>query len=419
MTNFVNTHDKEALRTAFAALPLPGRSALVAAGRLALKVIFASDEKLNDVDRALGGRDEGTAFERAAHQWLNPDSPWTVNTLAGCQDAVGLKKIAKGVFAKGVWHACELLKQSNPGLARHIDKRMAELELVDNTVSYQIPELELYQREVLDAAMRAAARQADSAAEANQVLKDLLPAIAAKCREVLDPGRNSEQVYTNTNFMAIANLPELTRMRDVPNKLDYEYRSEPAAVRAAKLWKDLDPRARQVFVVIADTDNDRHRGFWLPHIVEDNRTIPGAATAIHLRRPDAVFADDLPILGVGGAATRTQWELYMTDKSEAGFRDDMFISLPIFGRATRQGDLQKAGVVNVNCGPGSYWPRAYSADWLRLAAAAAGPLLSLAWHAYVIQHAALTGSSDLFRTNPFVYALPSKSPKASLPPTED
>jgi hypothetical protein len=416
MTDFVNTHDRGALQTAFAGLPTPKPGMLIQSGRLGLKVVkpLLRGLELDAVDRMLGGLAKDRAFERAAHQWLDPASPWTIATLGACQESVGLKKLSKRAFAEGVRHVCEQLKQRAPTLSRHIDKRVAELEFVDNAINYLIPELELYQRDVLDAAMRAATQQALSATDANQVLKDILPAIAAKCREVLDPEHGtSEQVFTNTNFMAIVELNQSVRVRDVPKKLGM-FGDQPAAHRAAKLWKDLDRKTERVFVVITDTDNDRHRGFWLPDVIEDNRTIPGAATAMQARRPDAVFADDLPTLGVGGRATKDQWELYMTDKTEEGFRDEMFISLPIFGRASRKGDPKKAGVVNVNCGPGSYWPRAYSAEWLRLAAAAAGPLLSLAWHAYAVQHAALNATPDLFRTNPFVYALPSKLAKTRL-----
>jgi hypothetical protein len=317
-------------------------------------------------------------------------------------------------FTDQIRHACEAFRKQTR-LGRHIDKRLAELDVQADTAAYYVPQLEIYQRQILDAGMRAAARHPDSVAYAMQALREILPAIAAKCRDVLNPAhaKAEQPVFTNTNFMAIVDLDEAVDVSDLPNKLG-AYREYPAARRAAKLWKHLDRTTQRVFVVITDTDNDRHRGFWIPDVVDNNLTVPGAPTAIRARRPDAVFADDLPTLGIGDSATKDDWQGYMEDRTEKGFRDEMFISLPIFGLASRDGDPKPAGVVNVNCGAGSYWPRAYSPAWLRIAAAAANPLLSLAWHAFVIHHAALQDKQDLFRTNPFVYALPPNVPRARM-----
>jgi hypothetical protein len=424
---FINTHDLPGLQQEFAALPVPQRALLVRTLRGGLKIVKLAPlvgkwVDLDRVDRALGGVAKAKAVERAAYEWLKPESTRTRDTLADLQSEVGLQKLKPGAFADELRHACESFRKAAPRLTRHIDKRLAELTVLKaDTAAYHIPQLEIYQRKTLDAGMRAAARDATGPANAMKALQEILPAIATKCREVLDPDHDKpgQPVFTNTNFMAIVDLAGTVGVPDIPSTLG-AYREYPAAARAAKLWKDLDRTTKRVFVVITDTDNDRHRGFWIPDVMDNNCTIPGAPTAMSTRRPHAVFADDLPTLGIIDAPTTTDnWHSYMRDRTENGFRDDMFISLPIFARASQEGDHKPAGVVNVNCGAGSYWPRAYSSEWLRIAATAAAPLLSLAWHAFAIHHAALYDQKDLFRTNPFVYALPPNAPQAHLLQSEE
>lgn len=416
---FINTHKREELQIEYEKITAPGRGLLAKLARGALKVVkpVIPQLDLDVVDRSLANIRRDRALQRAAYEWIDPRSSWDLATLTNFQETLGLKKLTRERFSERVMHYCRVLKQKVPTLERHIDARIAELEfayLGDRTQAEYFGELELFQREAIANAIRVATGQSDALTKLSDAMQLLLPAIAGVFRYVLDPQHDVDNVNTNANYMTIARLKRKARVPDIPELL-CEYGETPAARTAFELWKDLDRRAKQIFVITADSDENSRIGFWVPDVVEDNRMIPGAPAAYHLRAPQPIFVDDPPELPIGPDITKRKWETYLTDKSEEGFRDAMFISIPILARARRDLDLVVVGIVNVNCGADRSWPRAYSSAWLRFAAKQASPLLHLAWHISVLNHVGRERDLGLFERNPFVYQLPSAGPLA-LPP---
>lgn len=410
MPDFISTHDKDALSIEFKKLNEPSRGIFVSTLRTGLKVVKPLVKvELDAVDRNLAKWQKDKALQRAVYKWLDPSrAAFAGGSIDGFKEAVGLAKLPTTSFCERLRHFGERMKDQAPKLRRYIDARLADIEYLErsdhvrtNTLTF----FELYQRAVVDAALQVAGGASGFETQANAVLKSILPAVAGVFREILDPDLKSDNVYTNANFMAVVKLPQETRVGDVP-KFVGSYAETPAAKRAADLWRDLDDRIDRVFVVVADSDDNRRVGFWVPDVVDEAGYIPGAPTAYNRKIPYAVFTDDPPPLKVGNRRTRNEWEEYLLDRSEDGFKDDMFISIPVMGRAKHDTDPVVAGVANVNCGAGRYWPRAYSDAWLALAAELASPFLALAWHSFLIQHVAATGRTDLLRANPFVYSLP-------------
>src|ERR1051325_7343505 len=124
---FINTHDLPGLQQEFAALPVPQRALLVRTLRGGLKIVKLAPlvgkwVDLDRVDRALGGVAKAKAVERAAYEWLKPESTRTRDTLADLQSEVGLQKLKPGAFADELRHACESFRKAAPRLTRHIDK---------------------------------------------------------------------------------------------------------------------------------------------------------------------------------------------------------------------------------------------------------------------------------------------------------
>ena len=418
--SFINTHNRDELKRAYERLKKPARGAVIMGVRGVLRAIkpIVPSLDLDDVDRSLANVHRKRALQRAAHLWVDPDCSWNVAKLKDFQESVGLKKLRLDEFCERVAYHCTLLKNAEPRLSRHIEARIAELEYAYLGESTSVPyysELELYQRDVTNNAIRMAARHPDAAARANRTLMKLLPAIAAVFRKVLDP-QSTDDIHTNANYMHVVRVPNETRIPDVPSLLG-AYGTTEAAARANDLWEEFDRHVKRVFVITCDSDRDRRVGFWVPDVIEDEKMLPGAPTAYHLRVPHAILIDDVPELP-GPNPTKSKWKLYLTDKGDRGFRDDMFISIPILARKRRDTDPIVTAVVNVNCGGGHYWPRAYSRDWLQLAAKLASPFLHLAWHSFVIQYAAAGGDPGLFGTDPFVSGLPKSGPPA-LPAPEN
>jgi hypothetical protein len=412
--SFINTHNRDELKRAYKRLQKPARGAITSSVRTIARAVKKIAPSV-DLDKY--------ALQRAAHLWIDPECTWTVGKLGDFQECVGLEDMPREQFGERVAYYSTLLKNAEPRLARHIEARIAELEyayLADRTSVSYYSELELYQRDVLANAARMAAghanptARAEAARRSNGTLMKLLPAIAAIFRKVLDP-KSEDDIHTSANYMHIVEVPDETRVPEVPNLLD-DWGTTEAADRANDLWEELDRRVKRVFVIICDSDGDRRVGFWVPDVIEDEM-LPGAPTAYHQKVPHTILVDDPPELP-GPDPTKNKWRRYLTDKSDRGFRDDMFISIPIFARKRRDADPIVTAVVNVNCGGGHYWPRAYSKEWLQLAAKLASPFLHLAWHSFVIQYGAINGDPGLFETNPFVSELPKSGPLA-LPAPED
>jgi hypothetical protein len=413
--SFINTHNQDELRGAYARLTKPAHGPLATSAHAIGRGIKKITPSI-DLDKR--------ALQHAAHLWVDPDCTWTVDKIADFQESVGLKNMRRDEFGERVAYYSSLLKNADPRLARHIEARIAELEyayLGDRTSVSHYSELELYQRDVLaNAACMAAALanpklREEAVQRANTTLMKLLPAIAAVFRKVLDP-KSEDDIHTNANYMQIQEVPDDTRVPEVPGHLG-EWGTTKAAARATDLWEDFNRRVKRVFVITCDSDGDRRVGFWVPDVIEGTKMLPGAPTAYHQKIPQTILVDDLPDMP-GPDDTKTKWERYLTDKGDRGFRDDMFISIPILARKRHDAEPIVTALVNVNCGGGHYWPRAYSKEWLLLAAKLASPFLHLAWHSSVIQTAADRGDPGLFGTNPFVPELPKSGPPA-LPAPED
>ncbi len=412
---FINTHRQDELTAEFKRLARPRRGAIITSARVVLTLLkpLLKGIDVNSVDRLLGKYHREQSLRRAAYIWIDPHCTWNRDSMGDFQESVGLKKLRRDEFCTRVEYYCQLLRDESPLLSRHIEARIAELEFVylaDSTQVRYYSELEIYQRDVLSNAIRMAKEATDAVDHANSTLTKILPAIAAVFRKVLDP-LSEEEVNVNANFMAVVDLQRKVNVPEVPGLIG-KYGKNDATVRATDLWEDLDPEVDRVFVITNDSDVNHRIGFWIPDIIEDNKMmIPGAPAAFHQKIPDAVFIDDAPELPVGPIATKRKWEQYLTDKGDGGFRDDMFISIPILARARHDADPSVVGIVNVNC-RGYHWPRAYSRSWLKLAAKLASPFLYLVWHSFVIHYyAASKRDSGLFGKDPFVRGLPNPEPK--------
>jgi hypothetical protein len=314
----------------------------------------------------------------AAWRWLDPGSRLSVGDLRVLQEQSGLEMLSSAIFAAQLAQDCFELISVHPCLRLWGLRRIGLLESVflpSRRLAAELADIGVALRRELLIASRMAG-QASTRLSVNTA-RICSIALAASAHAVADIFRDGSSCQVSANLMLTG------RHWAVPREHSSMATIQANQRRATALWEGFDD-FEETLVVVAETTEASHVGFWVPAPVDDggDTLIPGATTAFRRSQGSTVFRDDLPPLGVLPDAVKTAWYRYM----QYQFQDDMFISLPLQAPMTDVGLRRAIAVVNVNVkmSDDRGWRRAYQQEWLERASERASEFAEIAYWAYVL-----------------------------------
>jgi hypothetical protein len=373
-----STYDQEALIDYFTRVARPKWARVF--GRLEGAIEDVNDLdilpiNINFVSKIYRAATEGWRYDVAAWRWLRPARPiLKLENLRGLQSLVGMDHHHSATFAACLAEHCNDVAREYPGLALWVGRRVALLEFIakpppDADEDLKVAPMAL-RKLILQAHYSRADETGDPIALADEVLSRAMDGAAHAVRSAL----GAEDVDVSANLMFHSPRKPVAPPGDT--------RVVANAECANAMWGS-HPTDTPCLVIVAETRNSRHLGFWVPLLFGDGGvTLPGAPTAFTNRDGAAVFKDDLPSVAPFGAALEGRWRSYMVNE----FRHMLFVSVPY--RIPRGGKSRESiAVLNVNVTPGadvSPWRRAYHREWLRVARDRAEPFLDVAADALML-----------------------------------
>jgi hypothetical protein len=285
---------------------------------------------------------------------------------------------------------CEALAEAHPPLMPWILRRLAILEFHDASPLRTPPGLSdtefALRRELLDVVIRGSRRDPSSAARARRLCNAALNGAAQATVGVLS---RTGRAHASASLMV-----QVRKQDVVPEAFRDPELASHNSQECGHLWQTLP--ARDVLVVVSETDQASHLGFWVPtEQGREHHRLPGAPTAFFNLIGDAVFKADLPpVLGFD-EAVGARWRAYMA----GSFGQRLFVSLPLVA-SSPDGQAPRAAlaVLNVNVDPidpGDGWYRAYHPEWLAAAQDRAKAFVDIAYCATLVEMRGRTGLAVL------------------------
>ncbi|HNJ19228.1 MAG TPA: hypothetical protein PKI24_14950 [Nitrospira sp.] len=305
-------------------------------------------------------------YRSAMWKWLHPANPTLcLDELSSLQKLTAFDHLDSKTFLRGLRDHCREFMRQHPQLRLWIEKRNALLDFAieqacDIPEQLSLTAIALRQAQNQTYGLISDGQSAQAIDMAGQISERAMYAAVQAVLNVL--GKNkTDACPASANLMVPCRVADLECDGFLPNELARQNHA-----RAARLWKHL-AQPNKCLVVIAETAEAGHLGFWVPLDSGGSRlSLAGAPTAFIHQEGTAVFKDDLPLLQGVPDALAVEWTAYM--KSE--FQEQMFVSLPfIVPKTDTVGGKLVAGVLNVNASPPSDdgWRRAYHKEWLALA----------------------------------------------------
>lgn len=368
----------------------------------------------------------GARIRFASYLWLQPHHPArALADLPNLQRAVNLTDEHLTTFAASVRDSCmEVLRTGkNDDLELWIYNRAVLLDFViDGPPEFrsELQQAAIGLRSALDSALLNTALakltgnvdlDAQVCASATDILSQAMRGAALTVNDVLGPSGCPH----NANLM----IP--VRSKDDSLRHTSDLHNENWAV-AERLWAGM-PRHSQRLVVVAESDDAQHLGFWVP-IVRGSaqEELPGGTAAFHNMVGSAVFKEGLPELIGFPSVITDRWRAHMNGDS---FQESLFVALPFVVAQPPTGAPEVRAVLNVNAIPpqAEGWRRGYHREWLETARNRVAQFLEIACKALVIQdetrggthYESLRGSGTLWGSLPRLSA----HKQAALLGTED
>jgi hypothetical protein len=397
------THDHVTLNERFERVPRPKWARIF--GRIDGAIDDVNDlnvvpVNIGFVKRIYRAASEGWRYSVAAWRWLRPARPaLKLESLPGLQSLVGMDHVGVDTFATCLIEQCNETARDHPGLALWIANRVALLEYIARPPAAPDEDLKVAPmalgRLMMQAQYKRTADPEGAVALAQEVLSRAMHGAAHAVRSAF----GAEDVDLNANLMF--------RCPHRPPIAAGDTRAQANARCGESLWGP-QPADTPCLVIVAESTNSRHLGFWIPMIKDEaGACLPGAPLAFTNRVGAAVFKDDLPPLKSFGGGLELRWLSYMATE----FRDMLFVSVPF--RIPRGGKgRDTVAVLNVNVTPNDIapWRRAYHAEWLKLARDRAEPFLDVAANALLL----LTGKDPMAiidSASPLWDKLPQEAPR--------
>lgn len=331
-------------------------------------------------------------IEWAAWKWFQPPSDkeddWQ-RKLLNIRKSAQLEHLQLWEFRDGIARQKDLWLKRHPVLKNWLRRRIAQLDWLCDGMDYS------HLGEFVKMAGRATTSlQRDSMtllALAIRFLDDLdgfkleCDRLASTALEMA--GHCLGFLFANEEFKTCANLmvPFQNNSDNVPFYLP------PNSIHgmtdtALRLWKHFNP-ASESLVVVAESEDAKDLGFWVPLCVSDEANyLPGAPEAFAQNRSNTVYRDDPPLLTSRGFTKHQQncWYGFL----ENSFKERLFISIPLQIKLDG-GRTSTIAVFNVNAIPSTEnqngWSRAYHKEWLDIAQSCLAPMIHIAFEAIEIR----------------------------------
>jgi hypothetical protein len=322
-------------------------------------------------------------YRTAAWHWLRPEEPsCRIEELPYVQRAAGLDHVSRAAFVPRLQERCLEEMRRHPRLKRWIQRRMALLDFVvapPVDVPEEVRDMGPLLRALLlqATALLGQGDRAGAGALAAKISVKALSAAAAAVKRILGTG----DCHLSANIMIPTVLDSLDGPRCVSGRI-----AQMKSARAAQLWQGFASLGERCLLIVAETEDADHMGFWIPiRQGQQLAPLPGAPEAFDTLEGSAVFKDDLPDLSAAFSPTiNSRWHAFMTEH----FKQRMFVSLPL--RLPAENAPTVGAVLNVNAAPTAEdgWRRAYHPVWLRAARDRAGPFIEAAYFATLIRREA-------------------------------
>jgi len=311
----------------------------------------------------------------AAERWLRPNPLLALNDLARLQEDCGFSGVHFVAFCGSLYRDCSDFAEAHEPLRLWILKRVSLLEAVFTPIPPMSPQLAdvatALRRELGFVGSAFVATPHIAAQSASHMCSMALSAVAHVVADVFRCG---------SPCRVSANLMLEGRRWHTPHSHPEHAVIERNQHRAATLWGDFDDEQNRLMVV-AETTEAAHVGFWVPSAAAaDDCAIPGATLAHRDLIGSSVFRDDLPVVPCMNQQLFDEWSRYMSTT----FQDDLFISLPIRVPSAELGRRTVLGIVNINVSftDERGWRRAYHQEWLERVLDRVGPIIEIAYWGY-------------------------------------
>lgn len=306
-------------------------------------------------------------YKLAAWNWLEPRfpnarSPWELNlTKASC----GLSSVSDVKFHEKVRHHCWETYQAHEPLRPWIASRLALLDhtnhLEDSTANDAIRDAAiLHRRNLFHISTTTYPFDPDAGADlAGQILRQTLQGVATSVNKSL----GLSGCYCTANLMVPVSQATLHVFREIFENVGPAYAVSNFDT-ANGLWAPIGHDSSRRLIVVGETDDSRHLGFWVPTTKGSRgEDIPGAPKAYYNQVGSAVFKRDLPPMA-GFPHLAESWSAYIQDK----LTGRLFVSLP-FAPPDGHGGRKVVAILNINANPSEDdgWYRAYHVEWLKIA----------------------------------------------------
>jgi hypothetical protein len=317
-------------------------------------------------------------YRYAAWKWLRPNQPTLgLKDLSALKKLAGLDHLDLAAFLPSLAAHCTEMRRQHPALKYWIQRRHSLIEFNLHPplhVPEPLRETEVNLRfaliQVLSAFYQKFFTEAVALAESLSTLAMEAAARAAFSVFAVDP---KSPCHLSANLMVPTGLAGSDGPGYVPTHI-----ARQNAARASELWSETN--AKRCLVIVAETSEAQHIGFWAPLVFGDNgESLPGAPEAFQQMEGSAVFKEDLPPFSGFSAKVQAKWRAYMLSH----FAEKMFVSLPL-KVPTPTGGTLVAAVLNVNANPPDEdgWKRAYHKEWLAIARDRVAPFVEVAYHAF-------------------------------------
>jgi len=359
--------------------------------------------KAGTVGRAFRSLTFASRIKHATYWWCYPYEAdgQGLKRLTRILSAVGLDHEDRGRISDIIAGECHQLVLEHPDLQRWLRSRISLLRFCTRAKSSrELPDalylLRNQYTRVLNHAWSAPRR---AFAEVKELVETALSGAAQSVAHELKHGEQ--------RIVATASLMVPIQRNSLERTVALLSRTSPEAPtrhqRSQELWNGLVKDGNTtLLIVVAQTGNDDHTGFWVPHVANEALCyLPGAPHAIARGSGDVVFTRDLPKLTSRGFAPELhrKWTRYVEDHVGGAH----FVSVPLLVPRTNSangGSSVVTGVLNVNAFPGTeadWWFRALHEEWLSRAQKSAAPFIEVAVNAILIKYA-LFGAQILLDT---------------------
>lgn len=314
----------------------------------------------------------------------------SLDALPAIQREAGLDHYARGAFVETLRYHCGLVAVDHPQLARWIGTRQSLLDFRLTTAAEMPRELgglsAVFEVELVRASQflwqgEHGVRLASKLADKLQT-EALLAAGVALC-SVMNIGEQDQPPAVNLMIpiKAVGSEPGFS-----PNDC-----AKANVEHARRVWGGIPQKEIEHYlVIVAETRDDEHLGFWVPTLKDHSRPpLPGAPVAFQHGHGTSVFKSDLPAMEQLGfpRVLEKEWETYM----EREFREKLFVSIPLVLPGRGAGSTV-AGVVNINATPhdeSRSWLRACHREWLQVAIDRVAPFARMAYYCHLLKAKAL------------------------------